>query len=102
MGHHGQPRVPGPGGYPSGQPPVPNHLVWSILATLFCCLPFGIVAIVYSSQVSSKLQAGDFAGAQASSRSAKTWCWVAFGVGLGVQALFLIFTVAAGVMSQPH
>jgi len=31
---------------PPGQ--VPNYLVWSILATLFCCLPGAIVAIVYS------------------------------------------------------
>src|SRR5882724_11600119 len=27
--------------------PVPNYLVQSILCTLCCCLPFGIVAIVY-------------------------------------------------------
>ena len=25
---------------------IPNHLVWAILSTLFCCLPFGIVSIV--------------------------------------------------------
>ncbi|MGB4290272.1 MAG: CD225/dispanin family protein, partial [Dethiobacteria bacterium] len=23
-----------------------DYLVWAILATIFCCLPFGIVAIV--------------------------------------------------------
>jgi hypothetical protein len=27
---------------------IPNHLVWAILATLFCCLPLGIVSIVYA------------------------------------------------------
>jgi len=26
-------------------PYVPNHLVWAILSTLFCCLPLGIVLI---------------------------------------------------------
>ena len=36
---------------------VPNYLVWAILATIFCCIPFGIVAIVYSSQVSGHLAA---------------------------------------------
>ena len=36
---------------------VPNYLVQSILVTLFCCLPFGIVAIVYAAQVNGKLQA---------------------------------------------
>src|SRR5438128_1439779 len=34
---------------------VPNYLVQSILCTLFCCLPFGIVAIVYAAQVNSKV-----------------------------------------------
>ena len=36
----------------AGPPPyVPNHLVWAILVTIFCCLPFGIVSIVYAAQV---------------------------------------------------
>ena len=61
--------------------PVPNYIVQSILVTLCCCLPFGIVALVYSAQVSSKLNAGDVAGAQASSRSARTWVIVALIAG---------------------
>ena len=42
---------------------VPNHLVWAILSTLFCCLPLGIVSIVFAAQVNGKLAAGDVAGA---------------------------------------
>lgn len=64
------------------RPHVPNHLVWAILSTLCCCLPGGIVAIVYAAQVDGKLAAGDIAGAQASSRSAATWCWVSVIVGI--------------------
>ena len=40
---------------------VANHLVFAILATLFCCMPFGIVAIVYAAQVNGKLGGGDYA-----------------------------------------
>ena len=40
-------------------PQVPNNLVWAILSTLFCCLPAGIVSIVYAAQVNGKLAAGD-------------------------------------------
>jgi len=72
---------------------VPNYLVWSILATIFCCLPFGIPAIVFASQVDSKLSAGDYEGALESSRKAKTWCWVAVGCGIAALVLYLIFTV---------
>ena len=37
---------------------IPNYLVQAILVTLCCCLPFGIVAIVYAAQVNSKLDRG--------------------------------------------
>ncbi len=61
---------------------VPNYLVWAILATICCCLPTGIVAIVFAAQVNGKLTAGDYAGALSASSSAKTWCWVSFGLGI--------------------
>jgi hypothetical protein len=63
-------------------PVIPNYLVQSVLVTLCCCMPFGIVALVFAAQVNSKLAAGDVAGAQASSRSARTWTIVALIAGL--------------------
>ena len=83
-------------GVPHFPPPpaVPNFLVHSIVVTLCCCLPGGIVALVYAAQVNSKLAAGDVAGAQASSKSAKTWVIVSVVAGLvttgGVAALSLL------------
>ncbi len=74
---------------------VPNYLVQSILVTICCCLPLGIVAIVYAAQVNSKLAAGDLVGAQTSSANAKLWCWIAFGIGIAVQ---LIYVIVYGVM----
>lgn len=78
---------------PSPPPPreeIPNYLVQSILVTLCCCLPLGIVAIVYSAQVNSKKDQGDFPGAWEASKKAKTWAWVAFGLGI----VWWIFIVA--------
>jgi magnesium-transporting ATPase (P-type) len=75
-------------------PYVPTYLVWSILATIFCCLPGGVVAIIYSAMVSSKLSRGDYAGAVSASRNAKIWCWVSFVVGIVVQILFFFFFAA--------
>jgi hypothetical protein len=69
---------------------IPNHLVQSILVTVFCCLPFGIAAIVFASQVNSKLQAGDITGAMDSSRKANMWSWLAFGVGLLFGAIWFV------------
>jgi hypothetical protein len=86
-----------------GQPigSVPNYLVQAILLTIFCCLPLGIVAIIFAAQVNSKLALGDVYGAQEASNKAKMWCWWAFGVGLVVQILFpilyLLLIAAAGL-----
>ena len=71
---------------------IPNYLVQSILVTLCCCLPAGIPAIVFAAQVNGKLQAGDVAGALDSSKNARMWCWIAFGVGIVATIVqFLLF-----------
>lgn len=59
---------------PGAGPAIPNYMVWSILATLCCCLPTGIVAIINSSKVSTFVAQGDYANAQVSSAKAKQWC----------------------------
>jgi uncharacterized membrane protein YvbJ len=69
---------------------VPNYLVWAILVTLFCCLPFGIVAIVFAAQVNSKFAVGDYQGALDSSRKAKMWSWISFGLGLAAIIAYAI------------
>lgn len=67
--------------------PVPNYLVWAILITIaslcVCCIVGtipGVVAIVFATQVNSKLSAGDRAGAEQASRNAKLWCWITTGL----------------------
>jgi hypothetical protein len=85
--------------------PIPNHLAWSIIATVLAtclCCPLGlvgIVAIVFSTKVNSLLAQGDVAGAQRASNTAKTWCWVATAlaiIGVIINAWFL----ATGGMEQ--
>jgi hypothetical protein len=73
--------------------------VFAILATILCCLPAGIPAIVYAAQVNGKLQAGDLAGAQAASKNAKMWCLISAGLGLGVG---LIWGVLAFLGALSH
>lgn len=79
-------------------PEVKNNLVWAILSTIFCCVPFGIVAIVYAAQVDSKLANHDYNGAVESANKSKTWCWVAFGCGLTALIVYIVI-VAAGIAS---
>lgn len=76
---------------PAVQQQVPNYLVFAILSTVLCCLPAGIVAIVYAAQVNGKLQAGDLAGAQLASKNAKMWTWISAGAGLAFGILWVMF-----------
>lgn len=69
----------------------PNHLVLSIITTILCCLPAGIVSIVYASQVNSKYNAGDYEGALRASKNAKTWWIVAVVSGLVILIGYIVF-----------
>ncbi len=75
------------------QPAIPpkTWLVESILATLFCCLPFGIVGIVQASKVESSFYAGRVEEAERASRDAKKWTVISFWVGLAVAILYLLY-----------
>ncbi|HEV7768933.1 MAG TPA: CD225/dispanin family protein [Thermoanaerobaculia bacterium] len=76
---------------PSSGESIPNYLVHSIIVTLCCCMPLGIVGIVFAAQVNSKLALGDYMGAREASAKAKLFTMIGFGIGLvGVVILFLM------------
>lgn len=61
----------------------PKSYLWvSILVTVLCCTLFGIIAIVFSAQVGTRLSMGDLQGAERASRRAQTWIIVSFVVGV--------------------
>ena len=68
-------------------PAIPNHLVGAILTTLCCCMPFGIVSIVYAAGVNGKITAGDIEGAKKASENAKTWMITALVCGIVINIL---------------
>lgn len=71
-------------GYPPSAPEVcpPTYLAWSILVTLCCCIPAGIVAIFYASQVTSRFMNHDYEGAWRASSRAETWIVISIVLGL--------------------
>ncbi|HSP13813.1 MAG TPA: CD225/dispanin family protein [Thermoanaerobaculia bacterium] len=85
--------------YPA-PPSIPNYLVPAVLVTLCCCLPFGIVAVVYAAQVNSKLAAGDIAGAQDASGKAKMWTWIGAGSGVALTIVWILMGVLGGYTQQ--
>jgi hypothetical protein len=81
----------------SGAPAsVPNYLVPAIIS-LFCCLPLGIVGVIFAAQVNSKVAAGDTAGALDSAKKAKMFSYIAIGLGLLAVISYVLFIVIMGV-----
>ena len=90
------------GNLPMAQPPamtygqypqIPNYLWQSIVVTILCCMPFGVVGIVYAAKVDGMVAGGDLVGAQAASQSAKTWTLTAFICGLVINGIFVALMV---------
>lgn len=78
----------------TGSPyPPPNYLVWAILATIFCCWPLGIPAIVFACQVNSKHESGDFSGAHDASKKAKMFSLLSTCGGLLIWLLTVLWWV---------
>lgn len=81
--------------YPNAGVKPKAWLVEAILVTLLCCLPFGIVGIVFASRVDSAFMAGDYTGSQKASDEAGKWTKIGFFIGLGIIVLYALFFGAA-------
>lgn len=75
-----------------------TRLVLSILVTLFCCMPAGLTATVYSAMAYSESMNGLDDQAARHNRTAGIWLWVGFGLGLliVVPYIALMFLGAVG------
>lgn len=84
--NYGQQNGGQPNNYGYGQPEKQisgtPYLIFSILATILCCIPFGIVAIVQASKINSLQRNGDYEGARRAAKSARIWMIVSAVVGL--------------------
>ena len=65
----------------------------AIFSTLCCCIPLGIVSIVYACKVSTLERVGDIEGAKNASNSARKWACIAIGIGLVGTIISIIINV---------
>lgn len=86
-----------PGSPPAGTA-VPNYLWQSIVATVLCCVPFGVVAIVYAAKVDTLVAQGDVPAAVEASKKAKLWTNLPAGLGLLFAVLYIGFGILAGTL----
>lgn len=103
--------APSPGQYYPGMPPrpymeprgsepyrmepmPPTNLLWAILCTIFCCFVPGIVAIIFSSLVSSRYYARDFEGSRRASRIAEYWIIASIVLGVISMPFYWVFMMS--------
>lgn len=79
------------------QPRPQNYLVFAILTTVLCCLPAGIVSIVYAAKVNGLYAEGRYDEAQSASKNAKTWAIVS--AALGVLFIIIYFGFVGSVIA---
>ncbi len=71
-----------------------THMTKAILCTLFCCLPFGIAAIVNASEVSSAYMSGNYDLALQKSMNAEKWCnWSFIAAAIWVALYFILYVI---------
>ena len=76
------------------QPPMPDtYMVWAVLVTVFCCLPFGIVSIVKASQVSSLYSQGRYQESVAASEAAKKWAIWSAVAGVVISIIVIVLQI---------
>lgn len=73
------------------RPPMPdNYLALAIISTICCCLPFGVVSIVYATQVESLYLQGRYEEAVDKSNKAFKWAIASAATIAAIMMLYVL------------
>jgi len=75
-----------------------NNMLWAILTTFFCCVPFGIVSIVYAAKVDGLWRNGEHEEAIQAAEDSKKYAKYGAIIG-GIVGILYLIAVAAGALS---
>lgn len=78
------------------------YLILSIISTLCCCLPFGVVGIVFSAKINSAMLAGNLEEAQNNAKMARIWIIVSFAIGLLTWLVYMVLIVTGAVSGSAY
>ncbi len=90
------------GGQQPWQRPVcpDTYLLWAILTTCLCCLPFGIYAIIKASQVENLFNMGNYEAALKASNDAKKWSIISAVAWLIVMVIYVLLLLLLGAIGN--
>ena len=78
------------------------YLILSIISALCCCLPFGVVGIVFSAKINSAMLAGNLEEAQNNAKMARIWIIVSFAIGLLTWLIYMVLIVTGAVSGSAY
>ena len=78
------------------------YLILSIISTLCCCLPFGVVGIVFSAKINSAMLAGNLEEAQNNAKMARIGIIVSFAIGLLTWLIYMVLIVTGAVSGSAY
>lgn len=84
------------GAKPDGEPAT-SYLGWSIASIILCCVPLGIVSLIYSLKVNSYNNAGDYERARKCSRTTELWLITTITLGLVLSPLVSLLQIASAL-----
>ncbi len=96
-----------PGYPPAGMAPysaaparIKSYLGWAIATLILCFWPTGIVAVVHAVRVGNRLSAGDYRGAQESSRKAKWWSQLSFNIAVAFVVIVVVIAIFGTIVTR--
>src|SRR6266850_7645390 len=86
----------------TGTAKIPNNLVLAIVASVVsffaCCIPHGLISLIFALQVDKKSAAGDIEGAANSSKQAKMWAWISIIIAIVGFVIAMVFGIFGAVI----
>jgi hypothetical protein len=75
-----------------------SNMLWAILSTLFCCLPLGIVSIIYAAKVDGLYGSGDYEGAKEASDKAMKFAQYGAACFIALIVFYIVLGLVASTM----
>ena len=72
---------------------VSNNLALAIFSTICCCIPTGIVSIIYATKVDGLLKSGDVSGAKDAAKKASMCAWIGTISGAIFGVIYILLAI---------
>ncbi|KAJ1132446.1 hypothetical protein NDU88_010757 [Pleurodeles waltl] len=80
----------------------PEHIGYSIFTMIWCFLPLGLAALIFSFKTRSCNRRGDAAGARKNSRTSLTLNHISIGIGILVTIAYVSFLISYWATWNTH